>query len=162
VTRIFRKKPPEMIRKPSIISRIPVLTRILLAVFFVLVISLVFNGMDNEQGIILGWLAAAVLLTELTRRWRNPLYFFLLSVGSFAGAIFLSFLHEEVVYPLVEWLGGAGALQSLPMKIFHEAISFIILFFTPTGIVIGLLGAAILLIIRLLSRFHRRRVPGKT
>ena len=110
---------------------------------------LVFTGMDNETGIILGWLAAAVLLAELTRRWQRPLYFFILAIASFGGAVFLSFLHEEVVYPLVSWLGGAGAVDSLPMKIFHETISFIILFFRPTGIIIGILGTAVLLVVRL-------------
>ena len=151
-----------MMKKPSIFSRIPVLTRILLAVFLLLAISLVFIGMNNETGVIVGWLAAAVLLAELTRRWRKPLYFFILGVGSFAGVIFLAFLHEEVVYPLVDWLGGTGAIQSLPLKIFHEAVSFIILFFGPTGIVIGILGAAVLLIIRLVNRFNSRKALGKT
>jgi hypothetical protein len=151
-----------MKRKPSLVSRIPMLTRILLAVFLLLAISLVFIGMDNETGIIVGWMAAAALIAELTRRWRRPLYFFILGIGSFAGVIFLAFLHEEVVYPLVDWLGGAGALQSLPLRIFHEAISFIILFFGPTGIVIGILGGAVLLIIRLINRLNSRKVPGKT
>jgi FtsH-binding integral membrane protein len=151
-----------MMKKPSIFSRIPVLTRILLAVFLLLAISLVFIGMDNETGVIVGWLAAAVLLAELTRRWRKPLYFFILGIASFAGVIFLAFLHEEVVYPLVDWLGGTGAIQSLPLKIFHEVISFIILFFGPTGIVIGILGAAVLLIIRLVSKLNSRKALGKT
>ena len=159
---VFRGTPQAMKRKPSLISRIPVTTRILVAVFFALVISLVFTGLDNEYGIVLGWLAAAVLLTELIRRWRRVWYFLILSVGTFAGAIFLSFLHEEVVYPLVERFGGAGALQSVAFKIFHEAISFIILFFTPVGILIGILGAATLLIIRLVIKLKNRNVPENT
>ena len=148
-------------KRPSALRRMPVLTRILLAVFFMLVVSLVFIGMDNETGIILGWLAAAVLLVELTRRWRRPLYFFILAIASFGGAIFLAFLHEEIVYPLVRWLGGANAVQSLPVKIFHEATSLIIIFFGPTGIIIGVVGAAVLLVVRLVNKANRQ-IPEKT
>jgi hypothetical protein len=146
-------------KKPSFFSRIPPVTRILAGVFILLLIGLVFTGLDNEAGLILGWSAATVLLAELTRRWRRIWNFLILGVSVFAGAIFLAFMHEEVVYPLVNWLGGAGALQSVPMRIFHETVSFIILFFTPTGVAVGLVGAIIMLVVKLMNRKRQADSP---
>jgi hypothetical protein len=148
--------------KLSALIRIPRVTRILLAVFCVLVICVVFIGLDNAPGIILGWLATAVLLTELTRRWRKVRNFLILGFASFVGAIFLSFLHEVVVYPLAGIIGGAGALQSRALGVFHEAISLIILFFSPVGIFIGILGAITLVILRLIMLLNKRSVSSNT
>ena len=135
--------------KLSALTRIPKVTRVLLAVFLLLVISLVFVGLDNETGIVIGWLATTVLMTELTRRWRKIRNFLILGFASFAGAIFLSFLHEVVVYPLAGLIGGPGASQSGALNVFHETVSLIILFVTPVGIFIGVAGAITLVIVRL-------------
>ena len=127
-----------------------------------LVICVIFVGLDNPTGIILGWLATAVLMTELTRRWRNIRNFLILGVASFVGAIFLSFLHEVVVYPLAGIIGGAGALQSRALGVFHEAISLIILFFTPVDVFIGIVGAITLVILRLITLLNKRSVSSNT
>ena len=150
---------PEMKEK---ISRIPVLTRLLLSLFLLLVISVVLVGLDNEIGIVLGWGAAAALLAELTRRWRKIWYFLLLGFGTLSGVIFLSFLHEEIVYPLVGWLGGDAALQSRALGIFHEAVSLIILCFGPMGILVGIIGTATLLAARLITHFMKKSFPDNT
>jgi hypothetical protein len=148
--------------KLSALIRLPRVTRVLLAVFCVLVISVVFVGLDNAPGIILGWLATTVLVTELTRRWRNIRNFLILGIASFAGAIFLSFLHEVVVYPLAGLIGGPGALQSRTLGVFHEAISLIILFFTPVDIFIGIVGAITLVIFRLITLLNKKSVSSNT
>ncbi|OGO00708.1 MAG: hypothetical protein A2Y90_03095 [Chloroflexi bacterium RBG_13_52_12] len=153
---------PEMKEKRRLISRIPVLTRLLLSLFLLLVISVIFFGLDNELGIVLGWGATVTLLVELTRRWRKIWYFLLLVVGTFSGTIFLSFLHEEIVYPLVRWLGGDAALQSRALGVFHEAVSLIILFFGPMGILVGIMGAAILLVAQLVTYFMKKNFSGNT
>jgi hypothetical protein len=148
--------------KLSALIRIPKLTRLLLAVFCVLVISVVFVGLDNAPGIVLGWLATAALLTELTRRWRKVRNFLILGFASFVGAIFLSFLHEVVVYPLAGIIGGASALQSRSLGVFHEAVSLIILFFTPVGIFFGIMGAITLVISRLIMLWSKKSVSSNT
>jgi len=134
----------------------------LLAVFCVLVIGVVFIGLDNAPGIILGWLATTVLITELTRRWRKVRNFLILGFSSFVGAILLSFLHEVVVYPLVSILGGDAALQSRALDVFHEAISLLILFITPVGMFIGVVGAVVLVILRLIALWSKKNVFSGT
>jgi hypothetical protein len=148
--------------KLSALIRLSKMTRTLLALFCVLIIGVVFVGLDNTYGIILGWLATAVLEIELTRRWRKVRNFLILGVASFVGAIFLSFLHEVVVYPLADIIGGAGALQSRSLGIFHEAISLIILFFTPVGIFIGIMGAITLVIWHLIKLLSKKSVASNT
>lgn len=144
----------------SALKRIPMLTRILLAAFCVLMIIAVIIGIDNDRGILMGWLATTVLLIEITRRWRKEWHFLLLSVGVVVGAIFLSFLHEAVVYPLVEKIGGASALQSRGLEIFHFIITDLILLFTPMGIIIGIIGAITLFFIRLIMLGRKKSVSG--
>jgi len=153
---------PKMKAKLAALVRLPKMTRILLAVFCVLVISVVFIGLDNAPGIILGWLATAVLITELTRRWRKVRNFLILGFASFAGAILLSFLHEVVVYPLAGIIGGDVALQSRALDVFHEAISLLILFVTPVGIFIGVVGAVVLVILHLIALWSKKSVSSGT
>ena len=142
-------------------SRISRTTRILLAVFGVLVICVVFIGLANETGIILGWLAAAALLLSIAHRWRKTWYFIILLFASFLGAIFLSFLYMEIAQPLAELTGGVDAVQSTGWRVFHVIISNIILLFAPTGIVIGFFGTIVLLVIRSVEFFKKERVPEK-
>ena len=148
--------------KIKISIKIPRLTRILLGVFGVLVVGMVFVGLDNEPGIVLGWAATAVLIAELTRRWRRVRNFLILGFGTFTGTILLAFLHEEVVYPLAGWIGGSAALQSQGLRIFNEVVSLLILFFTPVGIFIGITGAVALLVARLVTLLSRKDLPRQT
>lgn len=126
--------------------------RILLAVFGLLVIAIIFIGLDNETGIILGYIATTILLIDLTHLWKRIRNFIILFLAAFFGAIFLAFLHEEIVFPLADLLGGAKAVESTPMNIFNQAVSLLILFFTPTGIFIGITGTIILTAIRIAKR----------
>jgi len=142
--------------------RLSRVTRILLALFCGLVISVVFIGLDNAPGIILGWLATTALIAELTRRWRKARNFLILGFASFTGAILLSFLHEVIIYPLVGFIGGDAALQSRALDVFHEAISILILFVTPVGIFIGVVGAVVLVILRLIGLWSKRSVSSGT
>lgn len=124
-------------------------TRILLALFAALVICVIFVGLDNPTGIILGWLATATLLAELTRRWRKIRYFIILLFASFIGAIVLSSLYMEVALPFAEWIWGINAAQSTPWRIFHVIVTDVILLFTPVGIFVGIMGTIWLGILRL-------------
>lgn len=132
-------------------------TRILLALFAALVICVVFVGLDNPTGIILGWLAATSLMVELTRRWRRMWHFLVLLFATVIGAIFLSFLYMDVALPFAEWIWGIDAPQSTPWRIFHLIVTDIILLFTPVGIVIGIVGTIWLGILRLVALRKRGR-----
>ena len=146
-----------IIQRLSALKNSRLATRVLLALFAALVICVIFIGLDNPTGIILGWLATAILLAELTRRWRKIRYFLILLFASFIGAIILSFLYVEVAYPLAEWFGGINAAQSTPWRIFHVIISNIILLVTPVGIFIGIVGSIWLVILRLVALRKRSR-----
>ena len=116
-------------------------TRVLLGLFAALIVCVVFVGLDNATGIILGWLATAFLVAAIVRNWQKIWYFLVLLVVAVVGAIFLSFLYVEVALPVAGWIWGADAPQSVPWRIFHVIISNIILLFTPVGIIIGLVGS---------------------
>ncbi len=133
------------------------ITRALLILFAVLVICIVFVGLDNATGIIIGWMATACLITVVARKWRKIRYFLILLAASFVGAIFLAFIYVEVALPLAEWLGGINASQSMAWRVFHVIVSDIILLFTPVGIVIGTVGTIWLGILRLVTLRHRAR-----
>lgn len=124
-------------------------TRILLALFTVLVVGIVLIGLDNATGIVLGWLATVALIMSMARKWRKIRYFIILLFATFLGAIFLSFLYVEVALPLAGWLGGANATQSTAWRIYHVLVSNIILLFTPMGMLIGIVGIIWLGILRL-------------
>jgi hypothetical protein len=149
-------------KKLSVVFRFSRLTRILLGVFFVLVICVLFMGLDNVTGLATGWLATLTLLAALTHRWRKIRYFLILMVASFFGAVLLAFLHEEVVYPLTGWIGGTRALEGLPLAIYHQITSYIIFFFGPMGILGGFIGASILFSIRLKSLINAKKVQENT
>jgi hypothetical protein len=149
-------------KKLSVVFRFSRLTRILLVVFIVLVICVVFMGLDNVTGLATGWLATLTLLAIFTYRWRKIRYFLILSAASFIGGILLAFLHEEVVYPLTGWIGGTHALEGLPLAIYHQITSYIIFFFGPMGVLAGIIGALTLSIIRLISLINMKKVPQNT
>jgi hypothetical protein len=137
-------------------------TRLLLALFLALAICVIFVGLDNATGIMLGWAATTVLVTELTRRWRRVRSFIILFFASLVGVIILSFLHEEVVYPLAGLIGGTSALQSPALDIYHEVTSLVILFFGPVGMFVGIAGSVILGILRLTGLRNHKHVTGNT
>jgi len=116
-------------------------TRVLLGLFAALIICVVFVGLDNATGIIIGWFATTFLVTAVVRNWQKIWYFIALLVISVLGVMFLSFLYMEVALPLAEWIWGADVSQSVPWRIFHVIISNIILLFTPVNVVIGLVGS---------------------
>ena len=131
-------------------KRIPVLSYVLVGIFIILMIISSIIGIDSDRGVLVGWLGMIILLTEITRRWRKEWHFLLLIAGAFVLAIFLSFLHEVVVYPLVEKIGGASALQSQGLEIFHAIIKNILVLVTPMAIIYGIIGAITLFIIRII------------
>ncbi len=150
----------KMIQRLSTLKNSRLLTRVLLALFLVLIICVVFVGLDNPTGIIIGWLAFMALFTAWVRRWRKIRYFLVLLFVSFIGAIVLSGLYVEVALPLAGWLGGVNATQSTPWRIFHVIVSNLILLFTPVGIFIGIVGGIWLGISRLVAQRNRGSAGG--
>jgi hypothetical protein len=130
---------------------------IALALFAALFLSVFLAGLNNAPGLILGWLATAVLMVEFMRPWRKIRRFILLALVSFLGAIILAGIHQEIVTPLVV---NAGALDSQGYRIFHDAVSLIIFFICVMGIVIGVMGTIVLGIIRLVLLIRRGRTTG--
>lgn len=126
-----------------------------------LIICIVFIGL-RDRGMILGYIATTIIMLELTHRWRKIRYFFILSLASFLGSIFLSFLHEVVVSPLVRIMLGAGALNSTGFHIFSDTVSLIIIFIGLMGIVIGIAGMAALGIFRIINLITRDRTAHST
>src|SRR3972149_7161483 len=96
--------------------------RISLALFVALVVAVVFLGL-HDVGMILAYLATAIIIVELTPRWRKIRNFIILFFASFLGSILLAFLHVEVVSPLVRLLLGAAAIESLGFRIYNDTVS---------------------------------------
>lgn len=151
---------PKIKQKLSRLRNFRLATRVLLALFAALIICVVFIGLDNSTGIILGWLAAAALIMSIAHKWRKIWYFLILLTVSVIGAIILSFLYMEVVLPLAGWFGGINATQSVAWRVFHVVVSDIILLFTPMGIIIGIVGTIWLGILRLVELRNRSRNGG--
>lgn len=118
--------------------------RILLGVFLALVIAVIFVGLNDLLGYILGYLATAVIYLMATRGWRRARNFLVLLGASFFGMIFLSFWYVEVIGRLAVAVGGEGAIETLPVHVLEMFFTYVILFGGATGIVFGLVGAAIL------------------
>ena len=134
-------------------------SRVSLIIAAVLVIGVVFFGL-HDVGIILGYLATTIVMVELTRRWRRIRKFIILLFASFFGMIFLAFLHEVVVSPLVSLFTGASADNNPGFRIFSDAVSLIILFIGPVGMFIGFSGAIILGILHLAGLRKRRKTEA--
>lgn len=135
---------------------------ILLAIFGVLVIVVLYTGLDNIPGIILGYLAAAVLVATLTYTWRSIKRFLILMGAAVAALFLLSFLHEEVVYPLAIMVGGVGASQSYPLEIYHLVTSIIMTFVCPVGLMAGVVGIGALGTKRLLAARSKAGADNNT
>lgn len=127
----------------------------------ILIICIIFIGL-HDLGMILGYVATTIIMLELTYRWRKIRYFIFLLFGSFLGIILLSFLHEEVVSPLVRILLGTGALNSTEFHIFSDAVSIMIIFIGLMGIIIGIVGTAVLGIFRLIDLKNRNGTADST
>ena len=150
-----------MKRLLSTLKRIPVLSYVLVGIFIILMIIASIIGIDSDRGVLVGWLGIIILLTEITRRWRKEWHFLLLIAGAIVLSIFLSFLYEVVVYPLVEKIGGASALQSRGLEIFHAIIADILTLVPAMAIIYGIIGAITLFIIRMIL-LCRKRSSEKT
>lgn len=130
-------------------------TRLLLLLFAALVIGVIFVGLRDPPGYILGYLATAVIFLLAVRGWRSIWSFVILMLASAAGIIFLAFLYVEVISRIAVWFWGPGAPDSLPMRIIEAVIANVMLFGGPVGLVLGFagaLGAAVLRLLRLRGR----------
>jgi hypothetical protein len=125
-----------------------------LVIAALLIICVVFFGL-HDLGMILAYIATAIIIVDLTYRWRKIRYFFFLTLGAFVSAIFLSFLHEVVVKPLVRMMLGEAALAGPGFRIFSDAVSIYILFIGIMGILLGIAGMAVLAVSRLIGLLTR-------
>jgi hypothetical protein len=150
-----------MKRLVTTLKRIPILSYIFVGIFIVLIIIAGIIGIDSDRGVLVGWLGIIFLLAEVTRRWRKEWHFLLLIAGAIVFSIILSFLHEVVVYPLVEKIGGASALQSRGLEIFHAIIADILTLVPPMAIIYGIIGAITLFVVRLIL-LCRKKLSEKT
>lgn len=141
------------------LRNIPLITRLLLAAFVVLAIAALVVGLDNVIGLIIGMASAAMIITEITRRWRSIRRFLFLAVGTFLTAVIISGLYVELIIPLARRIAGEGVLQTSGWQIYQEFISAGILMISPGCIVIGLGGAAVLALQRLARRLQARKDP---
>ncbi len=142
-------------------KRIPILSYILIGIFIILMTIASIIGIDSDRGVLVGWLGIIILLTEITRRWRKEWHFLLLIAGAFVFSVLLSGLYEAVIYPLVEKIGGASALQSRGLEIFHAIIADILTLVPPMAIIYGIIGTITLFVIRLIL-LCRKKLSEKT
>jgi len=85
-----------------------------------------------------------------------------LALVAFLGSIFLSFLHQEVVYPLAGFIGGTEVVNSTPLNLYHDITSGIILFFGPVGILVGFFGTIVLAIFRFITLINGKSATRDT
>jgi hypothetical protein len=137
-------------------------TWILLTLFGVLVICIIFVGLDDMLGYILGYLATTALFLIPIRHWRSIKKFLILLAVSFFGIIFLAFLYVEVVSRIAVGIWGGGALQSAPLGIIELVFTYIMLFLGPVGMFLGIVGSFALGISRLVAMKNRSSPAGNT
>lgn len=137
-------------------------TRLLLLLFVVLVCGVIFLGLTDVPGYILGYLATAIIFYLLVRRWRSVWSFVILMLASFAGTVFLAFLYVEVISGIAVFFWGPAAPDSAPMRIIDAIIGNFMLFAGPTGLAFGFIGTLGLGIRRLLGLRPRERVADDT
>jgi len=137
-------------------------TSILLAVFCVLIIGVVFIGLDDVPGYVLSYMATTIIFYIAVRGWRTIKKFLILFVVAILGAIFLSFLYVEIISRIAIMIGGAGALESTPMEVIEVIMTYLILFATPVGVLIGIVGSVILGIRRFTAPRGRNSGAGST
>jgi hypothetical protein len=130
-------------------------TRLLLALFAVLVAGVIFVGLKDPPGYILGYLATAVIFFLMVRGWRSARNFVILVLATVVSCILISGLYVEVVTRIAEWAWGPGVADRTPMRIIEAIITYLLLFGVPVGLAFGIGGAIIVGIRRLLrSRVH--------
>ena len=137
-------------------------TLALLMMFCVLVISVLFVGLDDVPGYILGYLATTVLFSIVTRNWRTVRRFLILFSVSLIGIIFLSFLHVEVICRIAVMVAGVSVLQSPLLGIIEMIITYVILFAGLVGMFVGIVGVITLGIIRLTVVRSRNSAANST
>jgi len=126
-----------------------------LLIFGVLVIAIIFIGLDNIPGLVLGYLATTVLFVAMTYTWRKIRNFIILFFVSLLGIFFLSFLYMEVIYRFAYVIGGVNALQSTFIIVINMIISNVILFAGPVGMLVGIVGSLVLFVRRIRDRALR-------
>jgi len=134
----------------------------LLVMFCVLVISVLFVGLDDVPGYILGYLATTLLFFIVTRNWRTARRFLILFSVSLIGIIFLSFLYVEVICRIAVMVAGVSALQSPLICIIEMIITYVILFAGSVGMFVGIVGVMTLGIIRLTAVRSRNSAASST
>jgi len=136
-------------------------SRVSIIIVVLLAFGVIIAGL-HDVGIVMGILAAAVILVEMTRRWRRTRNFIIMFAASFLGMIFLSFLDIEVVKPLVYFIGGEGAVSRTVFDVINQVISLIILFFGLAGLLTGFFGTIITGTVNLVTLVKRRKNEVKT
>ena len=135
-------------------------SRVSIIIVVLLAFGVIIAGL-HDVGIVMGILAAAVILVEMTRRWRRTRNFIIMFAASFLGMIFLSFLDIEVVKPLVYFIGGEGAVSRTVFDVINQVISLIILFFGLAGLLTGFFGTLITGTLNLVALVKRRKNEAK-
>jgi hypothetical protein len=136
--------------------------RLLLALAAVLIIAIIFVGLDDTSGYVLGYLATAILFLVMIRHWRSIKSFIFLALATLGIGVVISGLYVEVLSRIALWMWGPGALASAPLRIIESIISIIIIFAGPIGLIFGFLGALILGILRLAGLRKQERIAGNT
>jgi hypothetical protein len=156
-----RWKMPQTKRIPAALAGFWRRSRIALIIAGLLAIGVVFAGL-HDVGIVLGILAAMVIVFEVTRRWRRIRNYIILFFASILGIIFLAFLDEGMVKPVVRFLGGTGAVNSAGFEVFNQIISLIILFFGVACLLTGVFGTIVLGVWRLARLRKKPAAPAGT
>ena len=137
-------------------------TLALFIMFGALVISVLFVGLDDVPGYILGYLATTVLFFIVTHNWRTVRRFLILFAVSLIGIIFLSFLYVEVICRVAVMVAGVSVLQSPLLGIIEVIITYVILFGGPVGMFFGIVGVITLGIMRLTAMRSRNSAANTT
>jgi hypothetical protein len=132
-------------------------SRISLIIAGLLAIGVVFAGL-HDTGIVLGILAAMVIVFEIVRRWRRIRNFIILFFASVFGIVFLAFLDEGIVKPVVGFLGGPGAVKSAGFEVFNQIVSLVMLFFGVACLLTGFFGTIVMAAWHL-ARLRKKPVP---
>ena len=137
-------------------------TRLLLVLFAVLVIAIIFIGLHDTPGYVLGYLATAILFLVMVRGWRSIKSYVILALATFCIGVFLSALDVEVIMRIAVWNWGPAALYSPPMHIIDAIINYLVMFGGPVGLVFGFVGALVLGILRLVGLRKAEQAEGNT
>jgi hypothetical protein len=149
-------------RKTLVLFRSGPGTRLLLVLFTVLLVSVVFIGLNDVPGYVLAYLAATVIFVVMVRGWRSIKNYVILLLATAGAIIFLSFLYVEVISRIALWLWGPAASGSTPLRIIEWVITNLMLFAGPVGLVFGFFGTLTLGIWRLVNLRKRVGVVDDT